>query len=511
MSDKDITPIVGFIEDPIEPPTLSNEEPVLVYTKYTEITLPTTEYTVIASPGIVYTIKNRSGNPVYVKHYHDYKDLPLDLDQQLIGGAIGEVNTVENDYTFVRASVADSVISIRPSGAVDPTSDVVSLGNALNDLIIKSEQHFNDKANPHEVTKEQVGLGNLPNAKSDDINDNDTNILATTVLTHDLLELINAHIEDNSNPHEVTKAQVGLGNVDNFPTADADNLDDCLESVDNKFVTPEVVYRIARIAAAPAYSLKPQMVVQGAVGELDENWLPNECDYPPAHTVKKDNTHVRVKKGMKVSYAVEHKTRISEESISNFDVAIDTNTNGYHYVFVNLDLEGFIVSAGETTIKPIHDTSRNGGVGDFFNYSENIMFNSDDEPITRVYVASVVVDENIVTKVIPIPIGSKYVVPLGHNLVLSGRFLLDNPFITGNIQTTAEVLFRNGFAPTEWNDQIGVKATPHYADDDRTIVVQCGQMGFLACGRESGSSFGSAFTTVDTNLRTRIVIERTLF
>lgn len=40
--------------------------------------------------------------------------------------------------------------------------------------------------NPHGVTKAQVGLGNLPNVKSDDTNLNDSNVLATARAVNDL-------------------------------------------------------------------------------------------------------------------------------------------------------------------------------------------------------------------------------------------------------------------------------------------------------------------------------------
>ena len=499
------------IDTPINPPIRTDENPILTYDKYTEINLNTTNFTLIATPSSVYTIKNRSGNPVYVAFNDNGTTLSGDVDQQLIGGIVGEINTDEFKYTWVRASVENSIISIRPSNTIDPTSDTISLGNAINDLTIKCEEHFSDNANPHEVTKEQVGLGNIPNEKSDNIGSNSSDILATTALTFTLNSNLKNHIDNKDNPHEVTKDQVGLGNVDNYETADHTDLNDCLSTVTNKFVTPAAAHRIAKIATAIAYSTKPQLVIAGEVGEIDENWLANECDYPPNHTVKKDDSHITIKQGLIVSYGLEHKSRISEELTSPIDLAIDVATNGYHYVYVNINPEGFISTAGETSIKPIFDTSRKKNVGDFFNYSECVMYDSEDNPISRVYIAMIVVEKNRIIKVIPTPIGARYICPLGNDLVLSGRFLIDNPYMTKNIKTTAEVLYRNGFAPTEWNDQIGVKASPHYTDGDTTIVVQCGQMGFLACGRESGSSFGSAFTTINTNLRTRIVIERTLF
>ena len=57
--------------------------------------------------------------------------------------------------------------------------------------------HVSDTNNPHGVTKAQVGLINVDNVK----------------------QAPYTHVSDKDNPHGVTKAQVGLGNVDN--TSDA--------------------------------------------------------------------------------------------------------------------------------------------------------------------------------------------------------------------------------------------------------------------------------------------------
>lgn len=83
--------------------------------------------------------------------------------------------------------------------------------------------HKNDQTNPHKVTKVQVGLGNCNNTS-----DVDKPVSTAQAAAHaELQSSINAtrkalddHKADKKNPHEVTKAQVGLGNCDN--TSDAD-------------------------------------------------------------------------------------------------------------------------------------------------------------------------------------------------------------------------------------------------------------------------------------------------
>ena len=79
--------------------------------------------------------------------------------------------------------------------------------------------HVSATNNPHSVTKTQVGLGNLPNAKSDSITTEDSDILATAKaivnLKNSLTTTINNHVSATNNPHSVTKGQVGLGNIPN--------------------------------------------------------------------------------------------------------------------------------------------------------------------------------------------------------------------------------------------------------------------------------------------------------
>jgi len=91
--------------------------------------------------------------------------------------------------------------------------------------------HTSDKSNPHGVTKSQVGLGNVPNVATNDQTPTYTAASSNTALASGeklsvamgkiakAISSLISHLSNKSNPHSVTKAQVGLGNVDN--TADA--------------------------------------------------------------------------------------------------------------------------------------------------------------------------------------------------------------------------------------------------------------------------------------------------
>lgn len=88
--------------------------------------------------------------------------------------------------------------------------------------------HIGNKSNPHEVNKAQVGLGNVQNygiATVTDARAGTSNVLyMTPLLVKEAIgvllgDTLTAHINDTNNPHNTTKAQVGLGNVQNYGVA----------------------------------------------------------------------------------------------------------------------------------------------------------------------------------------------------------------------------------------------------------------------------------------------------
>lgn len=84
------------------------------------------------------------------------------------------------------------------------------------------EQHLKDFNNPHQVTKAQVGLSNVDNTS--DVNKPVSTAQAAAIsqveaIANDAQSAITTHVANTSNPHQVTKAQVGLGNVDNIADA----------------------------------------------------------------------------------------------------------------------------------------------------------------------------------------------------------------------------------------------------------------------------------------------------
>ena len=115
---------------------------------------------------------------------------------------------------------------VKMTATVDPEGYVTfeTMQTALN-------THTGNKSNPHSVTKSQVGLGNVPNVATNDQTPtySDTTTLVTlssgekisiafAKIKLAITTLIN-HLANKSNPHGVTKSQVGLGNVENKSSA----------------------------------------------------------------------------------------------------------------------------------------------------------------------------------------------------------------------------------------------------------------------------------------------------
>ena len=128
----------------------------------------------------------------------------LDASGNLVS-KIGVENVASNKGSGIIITQAGAYVNHNESTAMDDAH-----------LIVKKQDltsHTSNKNNPHNVTKAQVGLGNVDNTADKDkpISDATQSALDLKATVADL----NAHKNDKNNPHGVTKAQIGLENVDN--------------------------------------------------------------------------------------------------------------------------------------------------------------------------------------------------------------------------------------------------------------------------------------------------------
>lgn len=471
---------------------------------------------------VALTIKNIGSTPVSVFCIND----PLvdlgNIDQYLqdnsidpveIGGVTYEVSSVVNDKMFIKAPLGTGKVSIRIYGTVDPTADLSELAKMITQLSIMLDTHEKNQQNIHEVNKDQVELGNIPNAITNDPVDpnydidTDQEVLVTLHALRIVLDLIVNHIETiEGNPHNVTKNDVVLGNVANYPPADALGAID--ETKNDVYLTPWSGALLVKDLIQIVYSIRPQTVVAGAVAPRLPGWSLYDITVPSNLIDLTGDRSMRIKSGLQVAYAYHGKTLLSKvlltDIICNFP---PSNSNGIWYVYVNLDSKGNFTGWGTTQKTPETGTYMEAHSGDFFNTATCEMFDDYSKPCIRVYIGKVYFSSNIITQVISVPFGDTAIIPITSSLMLGKSALIANPFID-KVETTALVEYGAKWGETKWNDQIGVLATPRPKDEYNNILVQVGTVGYLACGANAGSPFGESFPTVTVAPRMAIKIKK---
>ena len=125
---------------------------------------------------------------------------------------IDGLEAIISNQTTNKANQADLTGHIQnQNNPHNVTKAQVGLGNVTNvEQASKQDfqHHLGNHNNPHSVTKTQVGLGNVTNVEQASKQDFD------------------AHATNHNNPHGVTKSQVGLGNVDNIKQASYESVED---------------------------------------------------------------------------------------------------------------------------------------------------------------------------------------------------------------------------------------------------------------------------------------------
>lgn len=146
----------------------------------------------------------------------------------------------DNPHSVTKAQVGlGSVLNYGVASTAEATAGTVTtkymtpkltMDSITTNAVVPLNNHINRTDNPHTVTKAQVGLGNVQNypvatqAQMDAGTSNSVYLTPVTVakyVTEKAVSLLEQHTSRVDNPHSVTKQQVGLGNVDNFATASA--------------------------------------------------------------------------------------------------------------------------------------------------------------------------------------------------------------------------------------------------------------------------------------------------
>ena len=178
--------------------------------------------------------------------YSEASSLTRLMSGETLSIAFGKISKFINDYWEHISNVSNphSVTKTQVGlDQVDNTSDANKPVSTLQSIAIADAkqtgidadshlgEHTSNKSNPHGVTASQVGLDKVPNVTTNDQTPTYTEASMLAGLTSGeklgiafgkikkaITDLI-SHLDNKSNPHGVTSAQIGLGNVNN--TSDA--------------------------------------------------------------------------------------------------------------------------------------------------------------------------------------------------------------------------------------------------------------------------------------------------
>lgn len=130
---------------------------------------------------------------------------------------VGDGTTALNDLAFKGGSGGDVASVNGQTGVVvlDYSDVGADQTGAADTVQTNLANHTSNTSNPHSVTKSQVGLSNVDNTS--DVGKPVSTAQAASIAAVQFD--IDTHEANTSNPHSVTKSQVGLGNADN--TSDA--------------------------------------------------------------------------------------------------------------------------------------------------------------------------------------------------------------------------------------------------------------------------------------------------
>lgn len=153
------------------------------------------------------------------------KDVENDINSKIPTEASATNQLADKDY--VNSSIATATATFR--GVVDTIDELKSLTGDLNDYaIVKVIDSITGLVKQYDIYKYTptisvetgnwmyeytLNISSFTDAQWKAINSGITELLVEKILTNE--KNISTHISDKSNPHGVTKAQVGLGNVDN--------------------------------------------------------------------------------------------------------------------------------------------------------------------------------------------------------------------------------------------------------------------------------------------------------
>lgn len=172
------------------------------------------------------------------KHSHSNKTVLDGITSALITAWNNAVTHISDTVVHITATERKNwdAASTHANSAHAPSGATVVADSETNGNILINGEEVNvythpSGTNPHGTTKSDVGLGNVPNVTTNNQTPTYTqastlaNLVSGETLSASMGKIMKAiadlisHIGNTSNPHSVTKSQVGLGSVENKSSA----------------------------------------------------------------------------------------------------------------------------------------------------------------------------------------------------------------------------------------------------------------------------------------------------
>ena len=191
--------------------------------------------------------------------------------------SVSQISDLDLNQYYDKSAVDTLLSNVEPKAHTHVESDITDLDKYTQaETNLQITDHSAKTNNPHGVTKDQVGLGNVANLSVADLfQTSEAQLLATKAELNAVSP--SGHIANKSNPHEVTKAQVSLGNVPNIDvnallTAHlaANNPHNIDSSYLDVYTQAETQAKIEENYDAHRYAFKPATPTDGggAVGDI---------------------------------------------------------------------------------------------------------------------------------------------------------------------------------------------------------------------------------------------------
>ena len=163
--------------------------------------------------------------------YSRYKFIAAE-DEWRFEYALNNTSFTSEQWAAINSKMSETLaeqITINKNNIVNEINTRVAEANVLSARIKVVEDNYTNNVdlnthkenteNPHSVTAAQVGLNNIQNLPlEDEPNLDSPNYITSNAVAKvkaDLTTSINSHVSNESNPHKVTKEQIGLNLVEN--------------------------------------------------------------------------------------------------------------------------------------------------------------------------------------------------------------------------------------------------------------------------------------------------------